>query len=228
MVRRSGRRRHEHVVLLRHGFSAKALARRLDRRAWRIIGIQPLSGWKWRRGGKRHRRRPVRRSGNFHRRRLKASRIFLISAPPADGRPGPARGATGAAGRAERSGGSVTSPRQGSMGDRNGEWVDESSPLTPTNDRSKWRVEAEHAWIDFGASAGVPVSIFRLAGIYGPAATSCGRCWRVRAAHRQAGTAVLTHSRRRHRGRSGGEHRSRRCAQMCSTFATMSRRRPRM
>jgi nucleoside-diphosphate-sugar epimerase len=56
----------------------------------------------------------------------------------------------------------------GVYGDRNGEWVDESSPLTPTNDRSKWRVEAERAWTEFGEREDVPVSIFRLAGIYGP------------------------------------------------------------
>lgn len=56
----------------------------------------------------------------------------------------------------------------GVYGDRGGEWVDEASPLTPTTERGQRRLEAERAWLVFGAETGVPVHLFRLAGIYGP------------------------------------------------------------
>lgn len=56
----------------------------------------------------------------------------------------------------------------GVYGDHQGGWVDEHAPLYPQNERSKRRVEAEQAWLDLGQEAGLPVHIFRLAGIYGP------------------------------------------------------------
>ncbi len=56
----------------------------------------------------------------------------------------------------------------GVYGDHGGAWVDESSALHPVSERSTRRVAAERAWLDFGASSGRPVMIFRLAGIYGP------------------------------------------------------------
>lgn len=53
-------------------------------------------------------------------------------------------------------------------GDRNGGWVDETSPLTPATRRGQLRADAEQAWLDLGVETGLPVHIFRLAGIYGP------------------------------------------------------------
>lgn len=52
----------------------------------------------------------------------------------------------------------------GVYGDCGGEWVTEDSPLRPTLDRSRRRAEAEAAW----RASGLPVHLFRLAGIYGP------------------------------------------------------------
>lgn len=52
----------------------------------------------------------------------------------------------------------------GVYGDAGGEWVDETSPCKPTQERSKWRVIAEQQWLQ----SGLPVEIFRLSGIYGP------------------------------------------------------------
>jgi nucleoside-diphosphate-sugar epimerase len=52
----------------------------------------------------------------------------------------------------------------GVYGDRQGEWVDEASPLKPTTVRGERRLAAETAWRDLG----LPFHIFRLAGIYGP------------------------------------------------------------
>jgi nucleoside-diphosphate-sugar epimerase len=56
----------------------------------------------------------------------------------------------------------------GVYGDQKGCWVDESTEPKPNSERTEARVEAEQAWLKFGEETGVPVQIFRLAGIYGP------------------------------------------------------------
>ena len=53
-------------------------------------------------------------------------------------------------------------------GDRGGGWVDENAGLSPTGERGRRRVGAEAGWLDLWRNRGVPVHIFRLAGIYGP------------------------------------------------------------
>lgn len=56
----------------------------------------------------------------------------------------------------------------GVYGDRDGGWVDETSALLPTGERGRRRVAAEKAWLGLWRDRGVPVHLFRLAGIYGP------------------------------------------------------------
>lgn len=56
----------------------------------------------------------------------------------------------------------------GVYGDHQGAWVDEQTPATPTNIRSRERADAEQAWLAFGAANNIAVHVFRLAGIYGP------------------------------------------------------------
>ena len=56
----------------------------------------------------------------------------------------------------------------GVYGDRAGGWVDEDSALAPTSERAERRVAAERAWLDLRRDAGLPLHVFRLAGIYGP------------------------------------------------------------
>jgi nucleoside-diphosphate-sugar epimerase len=56
----------------------------------------------------------------------------------------------------------------GVYGNQEGGWVDESTAPKPDSARTDARVEAERAWLSFGQETGVPVHVFRLAGIYGP------------------------------------------------------------
>jgi nucleoside-diphosphate-sugar epimerase len=56
----------------------------------------------------------------------------------------------------------------GVYGDHSGAWVDEATPPQPGAARSRERLAAEQAWLDFGARRGIAVAILRLAGIYGP------------------------------------------------------------
>ena len=53
-------------------------------------------------------------------------------------------------------------------GDCGGDWVDERSPLKPSGERGRRRVAAEAGWLDLHRRVGLPVQLFRLAGIYGP------------------------------------------------------------
>ena len=52
----------------------------------------------------------------------------------------------------------------GIYGDHGGGVVDETTPPNPAGERSKRRLEAEKEWL----ASGLPVHVFRLAGIYGP------------------------------------------------------------
>ena len=56
----------------------------------------------------------------------------------------------------------------GVYGDRGGDWVTEATPLAPSTERGRRRLAAEEAWTKLAAEAGLPLHIFRLAGIYGP------------------------------------------------------------
>ncbi len=56
----------------------------------------------------------------------------------------------------------------GVYGDREGGWVEEDSQLEPTGERGVRRLAAERAWLALHRDHGLPVHIFRLAGIYGP------------------------------------------------------------
>lgn len=56
----------------------------------------------------------------------------------------------------------------GVYGDTKGEWVSEAAWLKPTGERQKRRVEAERGWLGIYRQYGVPMHLFRLAGIYGP------------------------------------------------------------
>ena len=62
----------------------------------------------------------------------------------------------------------------GVYGDRDGAWVDETTPIVPRTQRARRRAEAEEGWLALAGENGLPVHIFRLAGIYGPGRTPFG------------------------------------------------------
>jgi nucleoside-diphosphate-sugar epimerase len=71
----------------------------------------------------------------------------------------------------------------GVYGDTGGAWVDETSPTTPTLERSRARLACEQRWLN----SGLPAMSFRLPAIYGP-----GRCPFQQLAQ---GTTRLVHKR---------------------------------
>lgn len=56
----------------------------------------------------------------------------------------------------------------GVYGDYQQAWVDESSPTKPSTERGQKRLAAENSWREFATRNSLGLTIFRLAGIYGP------------------------------------------------------------
>lgn len=148
------------LLSIGHGYSARALAPRLLDRGWRVIGTTRSDD----------KARALRAEG------LEAmvwpgtalplgeATHLLTSVPPGeDGDPVLAEAAEALASARNLEWVGYLSTT-GVYGDHGGGWVDETSPLTPGTKRGKARVRAEAAW----AALGLPLHIFRLAGIYGP------------------------------------------------------------
>lgn len=60
-------------------------------------------------------------------------------------------------------------------GDQKGAWTYENSPLNAASPTGLRRLNAERAWTNTCAPAGLPLVIFRLAGIYGPGRSALDR-----------------------------------------------------
>lgn len=147
-----------------HGYSARALARPLLAEGWRVVGTarsaarveeiaaEGAEGLLW--------------PGTDMAPHLDAASHLLVSAAPDEGGD-PVLRALGQeiAARAARFDWVGYLSTTGVYGDRQGGWVDEESPLDPATRRGRLRVEAEAAW---RAIPGLPLHVFRLAGIYGP------------------------------------------------------------
>jgi nucleoside-diphosphate-sugar epimerase len=148
------------------GYSAGFLARALAAEGWRIAGTS-------REGGVGATGIPLHR---FTRgapladpaAALRGTTHLLVSVPPdADGDPVlDEHGRDSAALRGLAWLGYLSTT--GVYGDRGGTWVDESSALAPSGERGRRRAAAEAGWLELHRRYGLPVHIFRLAGIYGP------------------------------------------------------------
>ncbi len=147
-----------------HGYSARALARLLIPQGWRVVGTARspervaevaatgAEGVLW----------PGTEMGLFL---DEATHLLVSAAPDEEGDPVLRSLEPEIAARAGRFAWVGYLSTTGVYGDRGGDWVDEGSELVPSTKRGRLRVEAEAAW---RAVPGLPLHIFRLAGIYGP------------------------------------------------------------
>ncbi len=147
-----------------HGYSAQALAERLLPLDWRIIGTT------------RNEDKAARFLSQGIEPRIwpgadmipaldSATHLLISAAPDQNGDPVLATLKDEIAKRADQFEWVGYLSTTGVYGDNGGDWVDEDSTLTPATKRGQLRVEAESAW---AAIEGLPLHIFRLAGIYGP------------------------------------------------------------
>jgi nucleoside-diphosphate-sugar epimerase len=57
-------------------------------------------------------------------------------------------------------------------GNHDGRWIDETTPVAQALPRAASRINAEHAWQALGQAHDVPITVIRVAGIYGPGANA--------------------------------------------------------
>lgn len=152
----------KHLLFFGFGFSAEALARRLDPVAWKTTGTSRTAegaakitalGYT----GVVFSAMDVIPADVTH---------IVTSVPPdADGDPVLRKFSGQLAARATSFEWVAYLSTTGVYGDHGGAWVDETTPLTPNTERGHRRQLAETAWL---ALHDLPLHIFRLAGIYGP------------------------------------------------------------
>ncbi|MCU0826375.1 MAG: SDR family oxidoreductase [Tabrizicola sp.] len=147
------------LLSLGHGYSARALARRLVLQGWRVIGTtrSQAKAEVLRAEGVE----PLLWPADLGPALLDATHVLCSAAPDAEGDPFLRAAPRIAQSKAVWVGYLSTT---GVYGDHQGGWVDETTPLTPQSDRGRQRVLAESQWL----ATGLPLHIFRLAGIYGP------------------------------------------------------------
>ena len=147
-----------------HGFSAQALSRLLLPQGWRIIGTT-----------RSEHKAPLLMAQGIEPRIWpgadmgkaldSATHLLISAAPDAGGDPVLRELRAEIAARAGQFAWVGYLSTTGVYGDHGGDWVDESTPLTPATKRGIARVQAEAEW---AAIPELPLHIFRLAGIYGP------------------------------------------------------------
>jgi nucleoside-diphosphate-sugar epimerase len=151
-----------HILFFGFGFSAEALAQELDRKAWTISGTSRSDD-----GVTAIKALGFRGFRFDELSEIPADVTHIVSSvPPGDsGDPVIEKFGAQLLRRASSLQWVGYLSTTGVYGDHGGAVVDETTPLTPNTDRGAKRVAAEAAW---QAIAGLPLHIFRLAGIYGP------------------------------------------------------------
>lgn len=154
------------LLSLGHGYSAAALARRLGA-GWRIIGTtrSPEKAARLRREGIEALVWPGTDLGPAI---AEATHVLVSIAPDAAGDAVLAEYADAIDAAAAHLAWVGYLSTTGVYGDHRGGWVDETTPPAPTTVRGRQRLLAEEQWQALAARAGLPLHIFRLAGIYGP------------------------------------------------------------
>jgi len=147
-----------------HGYSARALAKRLFPQGWTIYGTtrNPDKFDVFKDEGVIPILWP---DGDYLTAFETATHLLISAGPDADGDPVLGKFRDEIAQIAPRLEWVGYLSTTGVYGDHQGGWVDETTPLTATTKRGKLRVVAEADWQSINA---LPLHIFRLAGIYGP------------------------------------------------------------
>jgi len=147
-----------------HGYSARALAARLLPQGWRIYGTTRDAA----------KAETLRAEGvipllwdkdDVTPALNEATHLLSSVGPTEDGDPVLARHGAEIARIAPGLSWAGYLSTTGVYGDHQGDWVDETTPLTPSTRRGRLRVTAEVEW---QAIPDLPLHVFRLAGIYGP------------------------------------------------------------
>jgi nucleoside-diphosphate-sugar epimerase len=148
------------LLSLGHGYSAAALARRLLPQGWRIIGTtrDPARAAALGAAGVE----PLLWPADLCPSLAEATHLLASAAPDAGGDPFLAAAGSAIAAAPVVWAGYLSAT--GVYGDHRGGWVDEDTAPAPGTERGRQRVAAEAAW----RATGLPLHIFRLAGIYGP------------------------------------------------------------
>lgn len=148
------------LLSLGHGYTSSALAARLVPLGWTVIGTcrDPARADLLRATGVE----PLLLPADLSPALARASHVLAAAAPDAQG--DPFLRMAGVALRAAQPRWVGYLSTTAVYGDHRGAWVDEATPINPQSLRAVQRVQAEEAWL----STGLPVHIFRLAGIYGP------------------------------------------------------------
>ncbi|PZP18680.1 MAG: NAD(P)-dependent oxidoreductase [Kocuria rhizophila] len=153
------------LLVLGHGYSAGFLTRLLVPQGWAVTGTTRDDPARVADAGAT----PLRWPGEEPAIRAEIARadaILISAGPDAEGDPALRDFADALAAAPARWLGYLSTT--GVYGDHQGGWVDETTPLTPATRRGQQRVAAESAWQALAAAHGLPLHIFRLAGIYGP------------------------------------------------------------
>ncbi|MGH1458364.1 MAG: SDR family oxidoreductase [Paracoccaceae bacterium] len=147
-----------------HGYSARALARRLAPQGWTIFGTTRSADKLGALEGEGITPLLIGRD-DLGPALARASHLLISAGPDAEGDPFLRSHRVEIAARAPHLEWAGYLSTTGVYGDHAGGWVDENTPLRPSTRRGKWRVEAERDWQSI---PDLPLHIFRLAGIYGP------------------------------------------------------------
>ncbi len=154
-----------HILFFGFGFSAEALTRRLDPAQWRITGTSRSEE-----GAARLRARGVNGVRFDALNDIPDDVTHIVSSvPPGDsGDPVLLRFGAALQRQVHRLTWAAYLSTTGVYGDHGGAWIDEATTLTPNTERGRRRLAAEEAWLRLHRLNGLPLHIFRLAGIYGP------------------------------------------------------------
>ena len=158
-----------HILFFGLGFSAKALAQRLAALGWAVSATSRSAAGAAAITALGYRGLVFDGSAPLPQAAFDGVTHVVNSAPPGDdGDPVLRQHAKDFAARAAQFQWVAYLSTTGVYGDHGGGLVTEDTPLTPNTERGHKRLMAETQWLDLWRTHGLPVMIFRLAGIYGP------------------------------------------------------------